>query len=116
MAIFSPTVIRVAGIVLVLGTALFIITGIAGRTEDESAGRAALIAFVFGAPVSSVVGVLAGYIWERLFGPIKSVEHLDMRKGRQRRVEQPREPDAAAPAETPSQRRYTGKGGGRRRK
>ncbi|NQW17839.1 MAG: hypothetical protein HQ478_10190 [Chloroflexi bacterium] len=116
----SPTVIRVSGIVLVLGTLLFIVSGIIGRPEGETPGRAALIALVFGAPISALVGVITGFIWERLFGPIKSVEHLDFRKGRrpQQRSEstQLRSSDLAGRPEPPSPRKFTGKGGGKRRR
>jgi hypothetical protein len=118
----SPTVIRVSGIVLVLGTLLFVVAGVIGRPEGETPTKAALIALVFGGPVSALVGVITGFIWEKLFGPIKSVEHLDFRKGRrpQRQNPQtpqtPQDPELAGRPEAPSARRFTGKGGGRRRR
>jgi hypothetical protein len=114
----SPTVIRISGIVLVLGTLLFVVAGVIGRPEGETPGRAALIALVFGGPVSALVGVITGFIWEKLFGPIKSVEHLDFRKGRRLMRQSPearQDSDLAGRSEAPSARRFTGKGGGKRR-
>jgi|GEM_PF-3462139 hypothetical protein len=120
----SPTVIRVSGIVLVLGTLLFIVAGVIGRPEGETPAKAALIGLVFGGPISALVGVITGFIWEKLFGSIKAVEHLDFRKGRRpvrqnpepQPAEPDRDPDLAGRPESPSERRFTGKGGGKRRR
>lgn len=115
----SPTVIRVAGIVLALGTLLFIVAGTIGRPEGESPGRAALMGLVFGGPISALVGVISGMVWEKVFGPIKSVEHLDFRKGRRpirQNLDAPEDSDLAARPEAQSARRFTGKGGGKRRR
>ena len=115
----SPTVIRVSGIVLVLGTLLFVVAGVIGRPEGETPARAARIALVYGGPISALVGVITGFIWEKLFGPIKSVEHLDFRKGRRPQRQNPetrQDADLAGRPEAPSTRRFTGKGGGKRRR
>ncbi len=127
MGLLSPTVIRVAAIVLFAGTIAFVIAGFMGQTDDQSTGSVLLAGVVIGGPISAVVGVVAGMFWEKLFGPIKSVEHLDMRKKhyktqRQRQSAQSDETDlrldedfARAP-DPASERRYTGKGGGKRRR
>ena len=80
---------------------------------------------VLGGPISALVGVISGMVWEKVFGPIKSVEHLDFRKGR-RPIRQnpqesndtraPQDSDLAGRPEARSARRFTGKGGGRRRR
>ena len=118
----SPTVIRVSGIVLVLGTLLFIVAGTIGRPEGETIGRAALSGLVFGGPISALVGVISGIVWEKIFGPIKSVEHLDFRKGRRpihQNLDGPRasqDLDQTGRPQAPSTRRFTGRGGGKRKR
>ena len=89
MGLMSPTVIRVTAIVLVAGIITFIVAGFGSQGEEQSNGNVLLSAVVIGGPISAIIGVVAGIFWEKLLGPIKSVEHLDMRKksyksGRQR--------------------------------
>ncbi len=127
MGLLSPTVIRVAAIVFVAGTIAFVVAGFMGQTDDQSTGNVLLAGVVIGGPISAVVGVITGIFWERLFGPIKSVEHLDMRKkhykSRRRSTHSPEpetdlrlDEDQARAPEPASQRRYTGRGGGKRRR
>ncbi len=125
MGLMSPTVIRVAAIVLFAGTIAFVVAGFIGQTDDQSTGNVLLAGVVIGGPISAIVGVIAGIFWEKLFGPIKSVEHLDMRKNRRRPQRQSTQSadtdlrldeDFARAPEPTSQRRYTGKGGGKRRR
>lgn len=123
MGLMSPTVIRVTTVVLFFGTVAFLVAGFIGQTEDQSTGSVLLGGVVIGGPISAVVGVITGIFWEKLFGPIKSVEHLDMRKKhyktRRQRAQSPEpepEPDLRRASEPASERRYTGKGGGKRRR
>ena len=125
MGLMSPTVIRITGFVLVSGTIAFIVAGFIGQTDEQSTGSVLLTGVVVGGPLSAIVGVIAGILWEKLIGPIKSVEHLDMRKNRRKQQRQEAAPDQpdlradrdfAGPPERPSERRYTGKGGGKRRR
>ena len=125
MGLMSPTVIRITGFVLLSGTIAFIVAGFIGQGEEQSTGSVLLTGVVIGGPLSAIVGVIAGMVWEKLIGPLKSVEHLDMRKNRRRQQRQAAvsdEPDlradrdfAGAP-ERASERRYTGKGGGKRKR
>ena len=127
MGLMSPTVIRVTTIVLFFGTIAFVVAGFIGQGDEQTTGSVLLSGVVIGGPISAILGVITGMVWEKLIGPIKSVEHLDMRKkhyksGRQRESARPSEPDLRldedlrhAP-ESASERRYTGKGGGKRRR
>ena len=103
----------------------FVVAGFMGQTDDQSTGNVLLTGVVVGGPISAIVGVIAGIFWEKLIGPIKSVEHLDMRKNRRRPqrqsaqsddIEPDLDPDFAGAPDPPSERRYTGKGGGKRRR
>ena len=129
MGLMSPTVIRVTTIVLFVGTIAFIVAGFMGQGEKQTTGSVLLTGVVIGGPLSAILGVITGMVWEKLIGPIKSVEHLDMRKkhyksGRQRHSARSREPetdlrldeDLRRAPELESERRYTGKGGGKRRR
>ncbi len=127
MGLLSPTVLRVTTIVLILGTIAFVVAGFIGQGEEQTTGSVLLTGVVIGGPISAILGVITGMVWEKLIGPIKSVEHLDMRKkhyksGRERAKSLEPGPDlrddrdlARAP-EPASERRYTGKGGGKRRR
>ncbi len=130
MGLMSPTVIRVTAIVLVAGIITFIVAGFGSQGEEQSSGNVLLSAVVIGGPISAIIGVVAGIFWEKLLGPIKSVEHLDMRKksyksGRQRNQsarsddaegEPGQNEDYAHTPEPSSERRYKGRGGGKRRR
>ncbi len=127
MGLMSPTVIRITAYVLVAGTIAFVVAGFIGQTEEQSTGSVLLFGVVIGGPLSAIVGVITGMLWEKLIGPIKSVEHLDMRKRhyktRRDRQAPPSDetdlrldPDLARAPEPASDRRYTGKGGGKRRR
>ena len=127
MGLMSPTVIRITGFVLLSGTIAFIVAGFIDQGEEQSTGSVLLTGVVIGGPLSAIVGVIAGIVWEKLIGPLKSVEHLDMRKRhyktrRDRQAPPSDETDlrldrdlARAPERT-SDRRYTGKGGGKRKR
>ncbi len=88
MGLMSPTVIRITGFVLLSGTIAFIVAGFINQTEEQSTGSVLLTGVVVGGPLSAIVGVIAGILWEKLIGPIKSVEHLDMRKNRRKQQRQ----------------------------
>ena len=127
MGLMSPTVIRVTTIVLFVGTIAFIVAGFMGQGEEQTTGSVLLTGVVIGGPLSAILGVITGMVWEKLFGPLKSVEHLDMRK-RHYKTRRDREappsdetdlrldPDRARAPGPASERRYTGKGGGKRRR
>ena len=127
MGLMSPTVIRITGFVLLSGTIAFIVAGFIDQGEEQSTGSVLLTGVVVGGPLSAIVGVIAGMVWEKMIGPLKSVEHLDMRKRHYKTLRDRQAPpsgetdlrldrDLARAPERTSDRRYTGKGGGKRRR
>lgn len=67
--LLSPTVLRFATVALVGGIVVFVVVGLAGRDETVSVGDTILAAVVWGGPISAVLGVIVGLVWEKLIRP-----------------------------------------------
>ena len=69
--LLSATVLRFATIALVAGIIIFTSVGLAGRTGGVSVGDTILVAVVWGGPISAVLGVIVGLVWEKLVRPVQ---------------------------------------------
>ena len=64
--LLSPTVLRFATVALAAGIVIFAVVGLASRNETVSVGETILAAVVWGGPISAVLGVIVGLVWEKL--------------------------------------------------
>ena len=67
--LLSPTVLRFATVALAAGIVIFTAVGLASRDETVSVGETILAAVVWGGPISAVLGVIVGLVWEKLIRP-----------------------------------------------
>ena len=67
--LLSPTVLRFATVALAAGIVIFVAVGLASRNETVSVSDTILAAVVWGGPISAVLGVIVGLVWEKLIRP-----------------------------------------------
>lgn len=91
----------------------FVISGLMGQPEGASTTQTVLIAVIFGAPISAILGTAAGFIWQWIFGPLGSGRRVSSAEPEASGVESGA---SARATQAPSPRRYTGKGGGKRKR
>ena len=109
----SPTVTIFAAVGLVLGSIAFVISGLMGQPEDASTTQTVLAAVILGGPISAILGTATGFIWQAIMGPLR----LGGRKSSiEAEIDTSESSEPSRAIHTPSHRRYTGKGGGKRRR
>ena len=105
--------LRFATVALVVGVLVFTAVGLAGRDEDISTGDTILVALIWGGPISAIIGVIVGLIWEKLIRPRRSQAAGSSERERERpaipRLPEPRPRQAAA-----RRRRHRGRHSGTR--
>lgn len=64
--LLSPSSIRFATVFLIAGVMIFAAFGLAGRGDTVTVLDSILAAVVWGGPISAVLGVITGLVWEKL--------------------------------------------------